>query len=99
MSLKQRAYASELDGLPSPECRLRLTFDKSRVRERRTPGPVRGARGNSRLYPDHTRASAHLSRSSRPLISSEVGMVRPNALAGLRLMTSSRPGAPGGCRR
>jgi hypothetical protein len=39
-------------GLPSPECRLRLTFDKSPVRERRTPGPVRGARGNSRLYRD-----------------------------------------------
>jgi hypothetical protein len=31
---------------------LRLTFDKSPVRERRTPGPVRGARGNSRLYRD-----------------------------------------------
>jgi hypothetical protein len=53
MSLKQRAYASELDWAAKPECRLRLTFDKSPVRERRTPGPVRGARGNSRLYRDH----------------------------------------------
>jgi hypothetical protein len=44
ISLKQRAYASELDW----EWRLRLTFDKSPVRERPTPGPVRG-RGATRV--------------------------------------------------
>jgi hypothetical protein len=38
---------------------LRLTFDKSPVRERRTPGPVRGARGNSRLYRDRLSSTLH----------------------------------------
>ena len=31
-------------GRPSPECRLRLTFDRSPVRESRTPGSARGGR-------------------------------------------------------
>jgi len=33
-------------GRPSPDLRSRLTFGKSPVRESRTPGPVRGGRGN-----------------------------------------------------
>jgi hypothetical protein len=52
VSQKQRAYATELKWAARPECRLRLTFDKSPVRERRTPGSVRGTRGNSRSYRD-----------------------------------------------
>ena len=39
-------------GRPSPECRSRLTFDRSPVRESRTPGSARGAGGNSRSYRD-----------------------------------------------
>src|SRR4051812_293314 len=35
----------ELDGPPKP--RMRLTFDRSSVRESRTPGSARGAGGNS----------------------------------------------------
>ena len=59
MSQKQRACASELHGLPSPECRLRLTFDKSPVRESRTPGSVRGAGSNPRLYRDRCNQSGN----------------------------------------
>ena len=36
--------------------------------------------------------------TSSALISSEFGMVRPNAFAGFRSMTSSRPGTLGSCR-
>ena len=39
-------------GRPSPECRSRLTFDRSPVRESRTPGSARGAGGNSCPYRD-----------------------------------------------
>jgi hypothetical protein len=39
-------------GRPSPDLRLRLTFGKSPVRESRTPGPVRGDRGNPAPYRD-----------------------------------------------
>ena len=39
-------------GRPSPECRSRLTFDRSPVRESRTPGSARGAGGNSCSYRD-----------------------------------------------
>jgi hypothetical protein len=39
-------------GRPSPECRSRPTFDRSPVRESRTPGSARGAGGNSRSYRD-----------------------------------------------
>ena len=39
-------------GSPIPECRSRLTFDRSPVRESRTPGSARGAGGNSCSYRD-----------------------------------------------
>ena len=39
-------------GRPSPECRSRLTFDRSPVRKSRTPGSARGAGGNSCPYRD-----------------------------------------------
>jgi len=42
MSQKQRACASELHGLPSPECRLRSTFDKSPVRKAARRDPCGG---------------------------------------------------------
>jgi methylmalonyl-CoA mutase len=42
-------------GRPSPECRSRWTFDKSPVRESRTPGSARGAGGNFRPYRDQHR--------------------------------------------
>ena len=40
-------------GRPSPDLRSRLTFGKSPVRESRTPGPVRGDRGNPVPYRDN----------------------------------------------
>lgn len=43
-------------GRPSPECRSRLTFDRSPVRESRTPGSARGAGGNSCPYRDRRQA-------------------------------------------
>ena len=43
-------------GRPSPECRSRLTFDRSPVRESRTPGSARGAGGNFRPYRDRRQA-------------------------------------------
>jgi hypothetical protein len=64
MSQKQRAYASELHGLPSPECRVRLTFDKSPVRESRSPGSVRGAGRNPRPYRDLRAQLPHSSESA-----------------------------------
>jgi hypothetical protein len=39
-----------------PRMPLRSTFDKSPVRESRTPGSVRGAGSNPRLYRDRTGA-------------------------------------------
>ena len=39
-------------GRPSPDLRSRLTLGKSPVRESRTPGPVRGDRGNPVPYRD-----------------------------------------------
>ena len=39
-------------GRPSPDPRSRLTFGESPVRESRTPGPVRGDRGNPAPYRD-----------------------------------------------
>src|SRR6476619_4588884 len=39
-------------GRPSPELRSRSTFDRSPVRESRTPGSVRGGRGNPVPYRD-----------------------------------------------
>ena len=67
MSLKQRAYASELDWAAKPRMPIASTFDKSPVRERRTPGPVRGARGNSRSYRDRN-GLKNLVRSACPLL-------------------------------
>jgi hypothetical protein len=46
-------------GRPSPDLRLRLTFGKSPVRESRTPGPVRGDRGNPAPYRDRWPALAN----------------------------------------
>jgi len=40
-------------GRPSPELRSRLTFDRSPVRESRSPGSVRGDRGNPVPYRDN----------------------------------------------
>src|SRR5690242_9283074 len=42
-------------GRPSPELRSRLTFGRSPVRESRTPGSVRGDRGNPVPYRDWLR--------------------------------------------
>jgi hypothetical protein len=39
-------------GRPSPELRSRLTFGRSPVRESRTPGSVRGDRGDPAPYRD-----------------------------------------------
>jgi len=45
-------------GDPSPERRSRLTFDRSPVRESRTPGSVRGAASNRRPYRDRRKGSS-----------------------------------------
>src|SRR3954470_8943710 len=41
-------------GRPSPECRSRLTFDRSPVRKSRTPGSARGAGGKLPSLPRQT---------------------------------------------
>src|SRR4051795_12806855 len=56
MSPTASAHGSELYGPPKP--RTRLTFDRSPVRESRTPGSARGAGGNSRSYRDQ-RSGVH----------------------------------------
>jgi len=50
-------------GRPSPELRSRSTFDRSPVRESRTPGSARGGRGNP--VPYRYVRQAKLARSSR----------------------------------
>jgi hypothetical protein len=50
MSPKPRAYGLEL-GATKPDAEPRPTFDKSPVRESRTPGSVGEALRNQRLYP------------------------------------------------
>ena len=57
-------------GRPSPECRSRLTFDRSPVRESRTPGSARGAGGNScPLYVARCPAGDHIRRTARKAVS------------------------------
>jgi hypothetical protein len=51
-------------GRPSPECRSRLTFDRSPVRESRTPGSARGAGGNSCPYRDRRVVPADADRDA-----------------------------------
>ena len=51
----RRPASTDRNWSPSPECRSRPTFDRSPVRESRTPGSARGAGGNSRSYRDQRR--------------------------------------------
>ncbi len=56
MSLKRRAYVANVQGLLRPADWARPTFDKSPVRESRTPGSVGEALSNQRLYPTKSTA-------------------------------------------
>src|SRR3954468_14961913 len=68
MSPTARAHGPELDGPPKP--RMRLTFDRSPVRESRTPGSARGAGGNFRpLYVARCPAGDHIRRTARKAVS------------------------------
>jgi hypothetical protein len=63
MTPKPRAYGSKLERLQSSNSNAepRHTFDKSPVRESRTPGSVGEALSNQRLYP----TNRHLQFSNR----------------------------------
>ena len=64
MSPTRRAYGSKRDHRYGLARRSRLTFDRSPVRESRTPGSVRGAVSNHRPYRDPTYFSAGNARAT-----------------------------------
>ena len=90
-------------GRPSPECRSRLTFDRSPVRESRTPGSARGAGGNSRSYRDQRRwmhpqtdiPGVATSRKVAPLIGPKWAHLPEHMRAVVRAHAELPSGSPG----
>ena len=64
MKLTYEGWDRNWMGRPSPECRSRLTFDRSPVRESRTPGSAREAGGNSCSYRDRRGVPASADRDA-----------------------------------